>query len=158
MTWYLIAIVILLDLSPFLNFRMGQDQKYKYVNWKAIHDLLFVGNSHFYQDIHSLKCALSWPRPLESVKVKCKYANQKPMYDLVFDGSYNFYVISHHFQDKNVKMCLIMILPFESPYMTCYLMAVVIFTLSFLVNRIFNLNIEGQGHEKQRSALYHYMA
>ena len=78
--------------------------KYKRANRKAMHDLIFYGNSNFYDIYHhfrvirSLKRARPWSWPLELVRIKCKYANRKPIRNLLFDDNGNF----HHiiiFQD-----------------------------------------------------------
>ena len=73
----------------------------------------------------------------------------KAMHDLLFDGNSNVSPIFHHFQDihcgnvRGLDLDLYngprsnVITPMKSPYMTCYLMAIVICTLFVTLSKIF---------------------
>ena len=66
--------------------------------------------------------------------VKCKYANRKSIHYLIFVSNSTFYPICHDLRDNRARTCKI------------------------LTIRIFELKIEGQGHEEQHAVLRHYMA
>ena len=123
--------------------------KCKYTNQKVMYDLNWChidGNSsmHYllpYWDIQS-KCAWPWHQPLKLTKVKFKYANRKPMIDFVFDVNSNVWIIHHNFRDSKSKCAWpwpwprsTVNTPIESPNMTCYLKAIVIFSLSVNVSK-----------------------
>ena len=85
---------------------------------------------HHFQDIDCWNVPWSWPWPLESAKVKCKYTSRKPLYDFSIIVNSNFYHICHRFRDNHI------------------------WTVEILPTSVFDLETEGQNHEKQHRRLH----
>ena len=80
--------------------------------------------------------------------VRCKYINRKPIHDILFDGNCNDFHIGRHFQaifcqnvhdfdyDLQRGPTSTVNMSIEKPYMNCYLMVIVMFTLYITIPKI----------------------